>query len=306
VHLRGVLFASLPCLALFGVLYSAAQIPQFRPHRSASPQTQGFDLDQPDFDGPIDVSKIGKRSSRPEQKPLPFRTYVGVEYENFTIPPDAGEKSEWLVARLMYRGMRWGNWTVDYPRSDRHLASAVRRLSRIEARSVEQPVALEDADDVYNYPWLYAVEVGHWYLTDFEAAKLRDYLLRGGFLMVDDFHGTWEWAAFIEGMKKVFPDRPIVDIPNDDAIFHTVYDLDDRYQIPGEQFLYTGRTYERDGYEAHWRGIYDDKGRLMVAICHDMDLGDSWEHADDPEYPEKYSALAFRIGVDYVTYAMTH
>ncbi|MCU1294425.1 MAG: hypothetical protein JWP08_3275, partial [Bryobacterales bacterium] len=175
-----------------------------------------------------------------------------------------------------------------------------------QARSVEEPVAAEDGDDIYNWPWLYAVEVGHWDLTDLQAAKLRDYLSRGGFFMCDDFHGTWEWETFVASMNRVLPGRPIVDIPNTDPIFHTVYDLDDRYQVPGEQFVYTRRVYERDGFEARWRGIYDDKGRLMVAICHNMDLGDSWEHADNPLYPEQYSALGFRIGVNYLVYAMTH
>ncbi len=85
-----------------------------------------------------------------------------------------------------------------------------------------------------------------------------------------------------------------------------MFDLDDRYQVPGAQYLQSGHTYEKDGYQAKWRGIYDDNGRLMVAICHNMDLGDSWENADDPQYPEKFSALGIRIGVDYLIYAMTH
>ena len=198
------------------------------------------------------------------------------------------------------------NWTIDYPRSDRHISEAVRRLTRIQARSVEQPVNLEEGDDVYNWPWLYGVEVGHWDLTNEQAAKLRDFLLRGGFFMCDDFHGTQEWEVFIASMKRVFPDRPIVEIDNEETIFHTIFDLDDRYQVPGAQFLRSGRTYEKDGYEARWRGIYDDKRRLMVAICHNMDLGDSWEHADNPQYPERYSALGIRIGVNYIVYAMTH
>ncbi len=201
---------------------------------------------------------------------------------------------------------RRANWTIDYPRSDRHLSAAVRRLTRIQARSAEEPVAAEDGDDIYNWPWLYAVEVGHWDLTDLQAAKLRDFLNRGGFFMCDDFHGTVEWNTFVASMKRVLPDRSIVDIPNDDPIFQTVYDLRSRYQVPGEQFVHTGRTYEKDGYLPKWRGIYDDKGRLMVVICHNMDLGDSWEHADNPEYPEQYSALGFRIGVNYLIYAMTH
>jgi hypothetical protein len=100
----------------------------------------------------------------------------------------------------------------------------------------------------------------------------------------------------------------VVDIPNGDPIFHTVYDLDERYQVPGALFLETNLTYEKgeSGKVPHWRGIYDDRGRLMVAICHNMDLGDSWEHADNPEYPEKYSALGIRIALNYVIYDMTH
>ena len=256
----------------------------------------------------------------------PFREYPGWEYNDFPLPSDWQVPGEWIFARLMYptwqgfpfdwqfrrrRGFGdWTqggtNWTIDYPRSDRHLSAAVRRLTRIQARSVEQPVNLDDGNEVYNYPWLYAVEVGHWGLTDAQTAKLRDFLLRGGFFMCDDFHGTQEWEVFIESMKKVFPDRAIVEIPNSDPIFHTVFDLDSRYQVPGAQYLHTGRMWEKDGFEARWRGIYDDKGRLMVAICHNMDLGDSWEHADNPEYPEKFSALGIRIGVNYVVYAMTH
>ena len=257
----------------------------------------------------------------------PFRTYPAWEYNNFPIPPDWNENGEWTFARLMYpttsvsldwqsefrRGYDWRegntNWTIDYPRSDRHLSAAVRRLSRVDARSVEQPINLDDDDDVFNYPWLYAVEVGHWELTDSQIAKFREFLMRGGFFMCDDFHAANEWEVFIYTMHKVFPNRPIVDIPDKDAIFHTVFDLDDRYQVPGAQFLTSHKVYEKDiltGSPAHWRGIYDDNGRLMVAICHNMDLGDSWENADDPLYPEKFSALGIRIGIDYIIYAMTH
>ncbi len=260
---------------------------------------------------PNDPSNVGRRTSRRVQQPGVFREYPGWEYENYPIPPDYNVPAEWVFARFMYRAVETGygrrsNWTIDYPRSDRHLSAAVRRLTRIDARSAEEPVAAEDGDDMYNWPWLYAVEVGHWDLTDLQAAKLRDFINRGGFFMCDDFHGTWEWNTFTASMKKVFPDRPIVEIPDSDPIFHTVYDLDERYQVPGEQFVYSHRTFEKDGYHARWRGIYDEHGRLVVAICHNMDLGDSWEHADNPVYPEQYSALGFRIGVNYIVYAMTH
>jgi hypothetical protein len=252
--------------------------------------------------------------------PHPFREYSGIEYRlgSIPLPPDYQEKTEWAFARLMYPG-GWNDgyagregdwhegrslWTQDFPRADRHFSLAVRRLTRIHVRSVEQCVNLDDSDDVYNWPWLYAVQVGEWGITDAQAKKLRDYLLRGGFFMADDFHGTIEWQVFQESMKRVFPDRPIVDIPSSDAIFHTVYDLDDRYQIVGAEHLAEG--HKLDGYVARWRGIYDDKGRVMVAASFNSDIGDSWEWADEPEYPEKFSALGIRVGVNYIVYAMTH
>ena len=253
---------------------------------------------------------------------LPWREYPG--QDNIAIPPDYQEKTEWVFARLMYppfpgpihgRGFRyrWGNWkqgnsswTTDYTSADRHVSLAIRRLTRIHARSVEQPVDLDDGPDAFNYPWLYAVEVGHWQLTDFQVKQMREFLDRGGFFMCDDFHGTEEWEVFTATMKRVFPDRPIVDLPNSDPIFHVIYDLENRYQVPGAQYLRSGRTYEYDGYEPRWRGIYDDRGRLVVAICHNMDLGDAWEWADWPAYDERFSALAFRIVSNYVVYAMTH
>ena len=249
-----------------------------------------------------------------------FRQYPSVEgYETMPLPLDWRRQAEWTFARLMYppgpldgyRGRFDGDWrqglslwTQDYPLADRSFAAALRRLTRIDAKSVEQPVNLDDGDEVYNYPWLYAVQVGEWGLTERQAKKLRDYLLRGGFFMADDFHGSEEEAFFRKTMKMVFPDRPIVDIPNDDPIFHTVFDLDDRYRITGAEHLSTG--YKKDGRVARWQGIYDDKGRLMVAISLNSDIGDSWEWSNDSRYPQKFSDLGIRIGVNYVVYAMTH
>jgi hypothetical protein len=250
----------------------------------------------------------------------PFREYPSVEYgETLPLPNDWRRPAEFAFARLMYppgpldgyfprfqgdwrQGLSL--WTQDYPRADRAFAQAVRRLTRVDARSVEQPVNLDDGDEIYNWPWLYAVQVGEWGLTEKQAKKLRDYLLRGGFFMADDFHGTEEQAYFEKTMKMVFPDRSIVDIPNDDPIFHTVFDLDDRYRITGMEHLGTG--YKKDGRVARWQGIYDDKGRVMVAISLNSDIGDSWEWSDTPDYPLKFSDLGIRLGVNYVVYAMTH
>ena len=252
----------------------------------------------------------------------PFKQYEAQEYEDFPLPPDYNQKTEWTRARLKYpsvyannRFSRDLNWTIDYPRSDRHLLEGVRRLTRIESRSVEQIVELDGTDDVYNWPMMYAVEVGHWLLPDDQVKQLREFLLRGGFLMVDDFHGdepyhnvVSEWKVFTHTMGKVFPDRPIVDLENSNPIFHTIYDLDDRFQVPGWQWYFSRRTYEagETGKTAHWRGILDDKGRVMVAICHNMDLGDAWEWSDDGRYPEKWAGLAYKIAMNYFVYDLTH
>jgi hypothetical protein len=251
----------------------------------------------------------------------PFKEYPAIEYGDFPLPADWNQKAEWTRARLRYPDIYGypdqmlvngdgspfpGYWTMDYPRSDRHLLTGVRRLTRIDARSVEQVVSFDGTDDMFNYPVMYAVEVGHWRLKDENVKQLREYLQRGGFLMVDDFHGTQEWRIFTESMNKVFPNRPIVDIPNSDAVFHTLYDLDERFQIPGAQVFRSRRTYEQDGFEARWRGIYDDKGRIMVAICHNMDLGDAWEHSDEPQYLEKWAGLAYKIAMNYFIYDLTH
>ena len=229
-------------------------------------------------------------------------------------PPTA----EFQFTRLIYDSDSFGygrggqDWTIDWPHAEFFFMQGLTRLTRVDGAEVSRyngdggrRIRLGD-EQLFNYPWLYAVEVGKWYLDDLEAAQLREYLLRGGFLMVDDFHGSRQWSRFLASMVKVFPDRPILEVPEDDEVLHVLYDLDQRVQIPGVRMLYTGQTWEDDGYEPHWRGIYDDSGRLMVAINFNMDLGDAWEHADTPEYPEPMTALAYRFAVNYVIYAITH
>jgi hypothetical protein len=236
-------------------------------------------------------------------------------------PPDANDKTEWAFARLQYP--QWGSrggggygryrqsWQTDYPKADRQFVQG-ERLTRLSAKSIEQVVSA-DSDELFNWPWIYAVEVGHWDLTDAQCKKLREFFERGGFLMVDDFHGTQEWEIFMASLTRIFPElsqaggtKAVVDLDNKDAIFHIIYDLDNRFQVPGTVNYPFTKTYEYDGYEAKWRGIYDDKNRLMVAICHNMDLGDAWEWADSPQYPEKFTSLAYRIGINYIVYSMTH
>ena len=121
-------------------------------------------------------------------------------------------------------------------------------------------------------------------------------------------HGEYEWEIFHSGMERVFPDRPIVEIPDDDSLMHVFFDLDRSIQIPGRRHIrsWGGETVVRMEGQHHWRGIYDDQGRLMVAINFNMDMGDSWEHADDPVYPLSMTAQGYRLGTNYIIYAMTH
>ena len=223
-------------------------------------------------------------------------------------PIDKDVPGEFSFARLRYRssgGRRRSSWGTDSNKAERVFVQGVRRLTRVHAASVEQIIDIED-DEMYHWPWLYAVEVGHWSLTDAHAKRLRTYLDRGGFLMVDDFHGTREWAVFEDGLRKIFPDRIIIDLDNASQLFHVLYDLDQRFQVPGRQFIRSGRTYEQDGVDARWRAVLDDHQRVQVLICQNMDLGDAWEWADDPQYPENFASLAYRIGINAVVYSMTH
>ncbi len=249
----------------------------------------------------------------------PFYQLPGVEYSNFETPQDWNQNAEFAFARLMfppgendgYRGRFDGPWqqglslwTQDYPRADRHFAQALRRLTRVQTRSVEELVNLDESAEAYNWPWLYAVQVGEWGLTESQAKKLRDYCLRGGFFLADDFHGDYEWQMFERRIKMAFPDRQIVEIADNDPMFHVLYDFVEKDQIPGRAHLRLG--YKNNGIGAHWRAIYDDKGRIMVLISYNSDLGDAWEYADDPVYPEKLASIAIRIGVNSVIYSMTH
>jgi hypothetical protein len=223
-------------------------------------------------------------------------------------PPGAWDPAEFAFARLRYRAYRRGGpyqrWGIDANRAERLFMQGVRRLTRIDARSVEEIVDI-DSDSIYDWPFLYAVAVGDWVLSEPQAARLRAWFERGGFLMVDDFHAEREWEQFMNGVRSILPGRAVIDLEDDHPIFHTVYDLSKRVRVPGYNVVFSGGV-ERGGVDPRWRAVVDDKGRVLIAICFNMDLGDAWEFADDPQYPEQYASMAFRMGVNYILYAFTH
>jgi len=222
-------------------------------------------------------------------------------------------ESEFHMARLMFAGGYAGGgwrqwWAIDYPDAEYHFTRGLRRLTRIDVADDSQHLKMTDPE-IFDYPWLFVQQVGHWQLTKAEITQLREYVRRGGFVVVDDFHGIRDWAIFAEVMRAAFPDWPVKRISEQHPLMHVLYDLRQDTQIPGRRHLYRTASGKIDAQlrgPAEWYGVHDDYGRLVVAINFNMDVGDAWEHADDPVYPIPMTTLAYRFGVNYVIYAMTH
>ena len=217
---------------------------------------------------------------------------------------------EFTFVRVVYTGLRefgyYKNWYTDWPKADRQFVLGIQRLTNIRVADQGKALPLTDKE-IFRYPFIYSVEVGHWNLTDEEVAGLREYLQRGGFLFCDDFWGSREWANFERNIHRVLPDRKIVELSMDHPVFHSYYDIQQIIQTPNVgNALYKNYTYEEDGFVPHCMGIFDGKGRLMVIINWNTDLGDAWEWADLPGYPAKYSTYAYRIGINAIIYAMSH
>lgn len=213
---------------------------------------------------------------------------------------------EFQFARMRYQGgWEWPRWQADWPEAEFHFSNGLERLTNVKIAPDSVVVSLMD-DSLFEHPWLYVVEVGFWTLSAPERSNLKEYLLRGGFLMVDDFHGPLEWANFASVIRQVFPDRRIVPLSEHSSLFNIHFDLHERVQIPGIRSVMNNRTWEKGGVNAGWYGVLDDQHRIMIAINFNQDIGDAWEHADDARYPHQYTALAYRMGVNYVIYAMSH
>jgi hypothetical protein len=228
-----------------------------------------------------------------------------------------GPEAEFQLARVKYRTFGGGGshgyvqpwWAIDYPLAEEHFFPALRRSTNLQIADEERHLELTD-DRIFEYPFLFMQQPGRgeWNPTSLEAARLREYCLRGGFLLVDDLHSEYDWAIFYSSMRRVFPDRPIIEIPDADPLMHIFFDLGERTAIPGERHLRLrgGQIIAQMEGPPRWRGIYDDKNRLMVAVNFNIDMGDAWEHADDPYYPVPMTALAYKLGINYIIYAMTH
>ena len=201
----------------------------------------------------------------------------------------------------------WG-WATDYPGGDCKFMGAIHRLTGIAVHPNPNVMPILDKS-LFKFPFSYAVEVGQMYLSTEDAKRLREFLLRGGFLHVDDFWGPDQLENFEEQIAKVFPDHKLERLPVSHPVFHTFFDVEEVLQPPNQRngCLNDGQTWEdnRDR-EPVVFGISDDDGRLMVVATYNADLGDAWEYMDLPCYPAKFSGYAYRMGLNIMIYAMTH
>ena len=223
------------------------------------------------------------------------------------LPGLGGPPHDFYFTRAAYSGYggRQG-WFVDYPKADRQFLIGLRRLTSLDSYEYENAVLLSDPD-LGRFPFLYAVEVGFMHMTEAEVVGLRRYLQAGGFLVVDDFWGSNQWANFAYEIGRVLPGRPIEDVPLDHPIFRSVYRIERIVQVPNVgQGIRGGPTWERDGRIPMVQGIFDDNRRLMVLVNWNTDLGDAWEWAENPHYPLPYSTYAYEMGINFIVYAMTH
>jgi hypothetical protein len=210
-------------------------------------------------------------------------------------------------------GVGFGWWVVDWPAAENHFTAGIQRLTRLDTGDPRH-FRLTD-DRLFDYPWIYATQTGWWGLSDAETARLREYLLRGGYLVTDDFWSSDpnSWEVFRDTMKRTLPGQPISDIALDDPVMHVVYDIgqNDLTFIPGSRHLRrnfdgSATIVQPAGTQPAWRSIEDGKGHMVVAVNFNTDIGDAWEFADVPYYPEAMTRLAYRYAINYVMYAMTH
>jgi hypothetical protein len=227
-------------------------------------------------------------------------TFVRVEYD-----------SRWGGGR---RRRGWGGgWATDFPDSDLNFSYRLQQLTSIKVNHV--PISLRLTDPrLFDYPFLYMIEPGSLEFAEEEVVALRRYLLNGGFLMVDDFWGD-EYQNFYDQIKRVFPEpaQEPTELEASHEIFRCVYQLREKPQVPSiHSWLQTGLTWEPwhegDAQTVHYKGIFDDKKRMMVLICHNTDLGDGWEREGESEdyFREFSEKKSYPMGINIVTYAMTH
>jgi hypothetical protein len=207
--------------------------------------------------------------------------------------------TELVVARWQYTAMGKFNgtgWSHNYPSSDQHFAQVISEATNIDVKSLSYRIVELGSDDVFKYPFAVVSEPGEMELTDHEVENLRQFLNRGGFVVMDDFDGQHDLSTLQRNLKKAFPDRDLVRLTIDQDIFNVFYRIDalnvtSPYLVDGEPVFYA---------------LMNDAGKICVIACYNNDLENFWDYIDRGEYPLKPSIEAFRLGINFVIYSMTH
>jgi hypothetical protein len=229
--------------------------------------------------------------------------------------PEGGTSfGEYTFVRTIYdspmRGRRYyggGTWTTDYPEADNNFIVGLREWAGTNLKIAPRPEQLEILDDrIFDYPILYAVEPGFMDLSTEQAARLHEYIKRGGFIFWDDFWGEYEWQNVQEQIQKINPEFEIQDLPLSHPIFHSYLDVEEVVQVPNIYNAQRGVTSEKGGIVPHYMGVVNKQGRVVGFISRNCDMGDAWEWINDPSYPVKYGLPAYKVGINVVIYAMSH
>jgi len=243
------------------------------------------------------------------------------EYFRIRRPDRNSFNGDFTFCRLAFRQAHDGDgngWGVDYPRADENFSIRLSELTKSRGNFDEQNdpnyYVVQAADDaLFECPFVMMTEPGGAFLSTDEAARLRAYMLKGGFLWADDFWGEYAWRHWIGEVRKIFPEEreyPIVDVPMNHAIFHTLFDVKEFPQIPGIGVWAGWRTTSERGAESatpHARAVVDSHGRVMLFMSHNTDFGDGYEReGDDPSYFYNFSVPGYAAGIDILLYAMTH
>ncbi|MFQ5822824.1 MAG: DUF4159 domain-containing protein [bacterium] len=228
---------------------------------------------------------------------------LGAFLENAAAQLPDGDEFTFVRIQWMDNGIRYGYgfstnaplWAHDYPTAEKNLYTVLKALTSIKI-SENYKVLTFDDDEIFKYPFIYACEIGYLTLSEKEVAKLREYLLRGGVLMVDDFRGFFEMQNWIREIRKVLPEYSMKKLNLNHPLFHCFFDLKDIYQ-PTPYLPWPPEYY----------AIFDENDRMMVIINFNNDVGDGWEWPNDPRHEYKvFSTEAFKIGINYLIYSLTH
>lgn len=220
----------------------------------------------------------------------------------------AVDPNDFNFIRIRYNGFvgvgswgagRWGPppWAHDYPRAERNFLNILSELTTIETAAESYLILDLNDEEIMKFPVLYVSEPGYWNCTQQETDNLREYLRRGGFVIFDDFRDApGEWDNFAKCMREVFPDREMEVLTIEHPIFHCFYDLQSLdmvspYEVPGKPTFY---------------GMSDERGRLQVIANFNNDIGDYWEWSDQSLTPIQLSNEAYKFGINYIVYALTH